>query len=391
MKPIYVVNSGLYCAAGDSAEAIWHSLAGAPGEAQAEDFSSSLPCETVEEWNIDRAFCVNDPALKELAIDRKTLRTMEKQARMGLFAASLAMNCNAASSLSILQSYDAERIGLFLGLPMVEDPAPPWSALERFHESNGREGMEEICLQETLPFTGLAQLNSNLCSHVAATWNFRGAMGAFSASCDAGLQAIIEAAYAISEDDASAVLAGGVSQKINPFLLLQFEHLGWVGPQAKMPGEGAAFLVLAKDKPAGTGIFISGVARGFARNGLFAADDKRYVISQALNVAGLVPQQIGWAISALDDAAEVAARQSLMPHLENASFDLGAALGFMGPAAPVCAMGLALHGLQLGELLATSNVGTVISHADAALAHVMITAAGTEGQYVVVILSREAA
>lgn len=371
-RTVYLIDGGTCCAAGEHIEAVWQHLA--TGKRNL----TELPCPAFEGWASPQVFSVDEPNAASLNVDRKLLRTMEKQAKLALHGAGLALG-----SSKVMQQHDKSRVGLYLGTPTVDEPVPTWSSLEALHESGANASLADIFLRETPPFTGLSQLNSSACAHIAGTFGMTGAMGAYSPFADAGLQAVIEGALSIADGENDAALAGGVGPKINPLLLLQYEHLGWTADNQRIPGEGAAFIVLNRDDDRPLRIRLSGYARGFCPD----AEDHRAVLQRALAMAGIPPADLDWILSS--DDGDHAALQALYG---DAALPMGGCLdacGSVGPALPVLDLLLAMHGMRERKRLLRSQPGMAHLEQQAPINHALIAAVSPEGQYAAVILSAE--
>jgi len=353
-RTVTLEQSGIVCAAGTDIEAIWRAIA------QDRRCGSDLPFPPVPGTPWTQAFAVDEPDLAGLGLDRRALRTMEKQARLALQGAALALQGSAA-----FNKIDKDRIGLYLGLPVVDDPVPPWPVLQAMHDDGLPALTTELCLRETPPFSALSDLNSSAGAHIAAHFGMTGAMGFCSPDADAGLQALIEAAQSIAEGENDAALAGAVAPKLNPLLMLQYGHRGWLADPMHVPGEGAAFVMLSADTA--PGVRIGGHARGFACDGPRDARRRDEVAMQAVQAAGLAPADIGWTLRA----------EQLWPWC-----------GDMGPALPMLALLLAAHGLRRRRRLC---LGPRAAEEPMGEAHALVTAGSHEGQCVAVVLTKEAA
>ena len=355
-RPVYLGAAGVLSAAGQGLEPVWQSaLHGGPAPA-----APPVPVLPGSPW--EAVFAVEEPTLSELGMDRRVMRTMEKQAKMAVHAAGLALRGDELAGAT-----DKARFGLYLGLPTVEDPVPPWPVLQAMHAQGLQRLTTELCLRETPPFSALSDLNSSAGAQVSARFGMTGSMGFFSPGADAGLQAVVEAALSVAEGESDAALAGGVAPKLNPLLMLQQKHFGWFADPSRIPGEGAALLTLSAqpDPQEGARIKVGGHARGFA---LSRPWERRRgeVAAQALTMAGLQAGDVGWTVGA----------ELPWPWC-----------GDMGPASPVLALLLAAHGLRLRRRLCT-EAGIVREEAMAS-PHALVTAQGPEGQCVAVVLTRE--
>ncbi|HVK94752.1 MAG TPA: beta-ketoacyl synthase N-terminal-like domain-containing protein [Noviherbaspirillum sp.] len=378
-RKAYLDGGATYCSAGIHIETIWQHLV------SGQRALSELPCPAFDSWPWPQVFTVEEPSFKTLNVDRKLLRTMEKQSAVALYGATLALRDSA-----VLGDYDKSRVGLYMGLPTVEDPAPTWSSLQMLHENGGRVGIAEACLRETPPFFALTQLNSSACAHIAGTFGMTGAMGAYSPFSDAGLHAVIEAALSLHESENDAALVGGVSQKINPLLLLQYEHLGWTKDPTRIPGEGAAFVVLNTEAKGTHRIWVSGYARGFISDD-FMPDAYAHILRQALSMASIDAADLDWMLADAESAGELAALRALYGAADIPLGGCRQACGVLGPAEPIVNLLLAEHGMHHGKRLCIRGADGLLTEELQPIRHALICTRGPEGQYVVVILSAELA
>ncbi|MCP4989754.1 MAG: hypothetical protein GY928_27965 [Colwellia sp.] len=200
-----------------------------------EPISSEL---TKESNYFDRPIFVShlaDKSLKELGAERMIRKTSEKQARWLI----------AAGVRSWRQYFERgdEHCGLFLGLgtvdcdeedtpEIIDDPTP--------------ENLSDAMLETRRPLVCLALLNSSATSHLAQLTCITGETISFSPLLDAGLNAFLEAFYAIQEQRVQHALCGGGSQKITPWHFLSYESL-WQGNDNLWFSDAAAFQILSAD------------------------------------------------------------------------------------------------------------------------------------------------
>ena len=379
IKPkVYFESGAAYCAAGDNIEAIWQRMAA--GQLNLSD----LPCPAFDSWPHPQVFLVEEPSAAWLKIDRKLLRTMEKQAKLAMYGATLALRDSSA-----LAKEDKSRIGLYLGLPTVDEPVPPWPLMQTMHESGDLHFDSEVMHREIPAFFGLSTLNSNACAHISGTYGMTGSMGVYSPFADAGLQAAIEAALSIINGENEMALVGGVSPKINPLLLLQYEHFGWINDAARIPGEGAAFVILNSTSNAACRVFLGGYARGFVDSAAEAETVQTAVLQAALAMARISANEVDWIFPCALCATECGALQTLTGSADLPLCSSADICGSLGPAGPVLNLLLAVHGMQHQKRLRFNQSGTALTEERGALKHALVTATGPEGQYVAVILSAE--
>lgn len=356
LRPVCIDSAAAFCAAGENLGAIWDALcSGQRGLRPWPDADDPPPSPWPEVLPIDA------PTAAALQVDRRTLRMMDKQAAMALLGASRAVQGSAAFATTA-----PEHIGLYLGLPTVDEPAPPWPVLQAAHAAGLAEPDTALCLRESPPFAGLTGLNATAAAHISSRFGLMGPMGICSPWADSGLQAFIEATLAIAEGHGDAAVAGAVSPKINPSLLLRLEAAGWWGDATRIPAEGAAFAVLSPRPPGPSDTRVAGHARGCVQPGTAAAAPaRRVLVDQALAAAQITRHDLGWTLD----------------HTH-------AWLGELGPAGPVLALLLAHEGLRRGRRLRIDAQGRV--HGDEALPspHALIVAEAPHGPCAALVLSQ---
>lgn len=377
-RPVRVEAAGIYAADGTALEDL---LAGRRAAPSPLPFASGwLPRA--------EAFAAAEPDLRSSVYDRKALRTMDKQARLALAA---AITCGAG-----LEPFaDPARVGLFMGMPTVEEPVPSWEALaELGPDPADRAAMLQTFLTSTPPMTGLILLNSTACSHVASQFGVTGPTGVFSPWADAGLQALVEAAWSIVEGDNNRALVGGAAPTLNPFLYLHYEAQGLLGQGEALPppGEGAAFVALRGGEPEAGAAVLSGYARLFEPDPAQAAAARARCIEAALESAAVTAAEVGWVLfdphcGRAGVAAELSALQAVFGGLP----PLGAwheAVGHLGPAQPVLNVAAAAEALGGAGRVVCDGAGRCLGRETAPLRHVLINASGFEGQFACLVMSR---
>lgn len=381
---VFIEPGGLVSAAATGVDSLWSALISDTLPA------TPLPCPAYDTWPWPQVYCAPEPGAAELGVDRKILRTMEKQAKMILQAACLTVD--ASPSLQNKQINPARR-GLYLALPTVDEAVPPWSLLETLQQESASPAQPTeldsavFLLREIPAFFGLSTLNSNACAHISARFGFMGAMAAYSPFADASFQALIDAVESIRNGENLQALVGAVSPKINPQLLVQYSHWGWDKLPARIPAEAAAFAVVGSQPQLAS---LSGYARGFVVDPADAAEQRATLLQQALSQAGISLDELDWFIAGEDGSSERAALQlagvsAKVPFLFSEAF-----LGYTGAAAPLVNINLALSGL-LKESRLSGDSQQGLQLVPGAARHIALSAAGPEGQYLIVIISREAA
>lgn len=378
IEPGAVVNSAVA-----GVDLIWQSLV------EGNIPRAPLPCPAYVGWPWPSVYLAPEPGAPELGVDRKILRTMEKQAKLVLYGACLTVD--AADRFHDKQ-VNATRRGLYLALPTVDEAVPPWSLLETLHQESAQPAQPseldsgEFLLREVPAFFGLSTLNSNACAHISARFGLMGAMAAHSPFADAAFQALIDALESIRNGENHLALVGAVSPKVNPQLLLQYDHRGWDRHATRVPAEAAAF-VTVDSKP---GPFqVSGYARGFIATPESSAKVRASLLQQALSRAGLNAADLDWYVAGDDDPAEQQALLDTGIDAQLPQLFVDAYLGYAGCAGPLVNLNIALAGLQRQTLL-TGDSRHSLQVQPRPLRHVALSACGPEGQYLIIIISREA-
>ncbi|MFI1204589.1 beta-ketoacyl synthase N-terminal-like domain-containing protein [Streptomyces sp. NPDC020883] len=384
---------GLHTAAGTGPGDLWEALvAGKDTRSPAEALAGPWP-------EFDTAFLVADPDAAALGVHRRVLRTSEKQARMALYGARLALAGPAERG-----PVGGPGWGLYLGLPTVDEELLRFSALDRLHRAAGSPAeVAALYGREVPPFSGLSHLNSTAAAHISAAFGLTGAMAAYSPFSDAGLQALIDGALSVAEGENEAALVGAVSPKVHPLLFAQYEELGWNGA---VPGEGAAFLLAERgggaDGGAGgpdgssagsgaPGARLAGYGRAFGAGPEDRAEAIAEAVHAALETAGTDAGGIGWVLPDAAWTADTARAQDAA--LERvfagtadrpAAFTAERATGVLGPAHPLAHTLLALHGLATGRRLAAD--GEVVREEALPAPRALVLACGARGQVCAVVL-----
>ncbi len=378
-QKIYLEYPGLYSSVGIGTNPLWQAL-------RTESIGPQ-PLEGASEyWPQQQAYPIQNLNLSFLGVDRKTLRTMTRQSHLALYGARLSL---AQMAPSIKQN--GHTCGLYLGLPTVDEEIPSWSVLERLETRPSLEDLATLFLRETPPFSGLTFLNSSACAHISATFELTGALATFSPFSDAGLQALIEGALSLVENENDMALVGAVSPGVTPVRILQYDALAWHSPQYL--GEGVASLMLRKGDTTESGVWIAGYGRTFGTTLDDRADALSHAIAQALDMAKVHPSDIHWILadSPWTEINRQAQHHALETHFmerRNALPILSAerVTGILGPAQPLMHVLLAQHGMRQGRRLLQNPDGTLQEEALIGEQSVLVIACGVYGQCVAVIL-----
>ncbi len=192
---------------------------------------------------------------KDWVANRKNLKLMSAATRFGIAAVKLAY---AAARLEGV--VDPQRLGLFVGagtaLGDSKDlqPAIDRAVADGAFDSQvfGSEGMHLIN-----PLWLLKGLSNNVLGFASADLDARGVNQNYCNSPPGGLQAIGEAAWALTEGKADALIAGGADSGVDAAHLTGFGRLEMLSPSGQVrpfgvghdgfaPGEGAAFVALER-------------------------------------------------------------------------------------------------------------------------------------------------
>ncbi|KUL53981.1 beta-ketoacyl synthase [Streptomyces sp. NRRL F-4489] len=336
-------------------------------------------------WPEERtAFLVDDPDAATLGVHRRVLRTSEKQARMALHGARLAL-----AGPSERGPVGGPGWGLYLGLPTVDEELLRFEALERLHKAAESPGeVAALYGREVPPFSGLSHLNSTAAAHISAVCGLTGAMAAYSPFSDAGLTALIDGVLSVAEGENEAALIGAVSPKVHPLLYVQYEELGWNGA---VPGEGAAFLLAQRAGDGAPGARLAGYGRAFGAAGEDRAAAIAEAVHAALEAAGTDAAGIGWVLPDSAWSAEAArAQEAALDRVfagvgqRPAPFTAERATGVLGPAHPLAHTLLALHGLATGRRLAAD--GGAVREEPLPAPRALVLACGARGQVCAAVL-----
>jgi hypothetical protein len=368
-------NPGLYSAAGLGVENVW--------EALRTEHQPTEPGVSLLSPGTDTAetFAVPDPDAATLGVHRKTLRTTAKQTRLAMYGAQL--------SLHEISDLDGPEWGLFLGLPTVLNPLVPKNLLPQQDEiALSPAEVAELYLRELPPFFALTDSNNIMAGHIAIRFGITGPTAVYSPFSDAGMQALIDGALAVAENDCDKALVGAASPQISPWQAMQYQDLGWNGASA--PGEAAAFLVAEH----GGEIALTGYSRAFA-----AGPTRREVVADtlrnAIQMAGLSRADVGWVLADSSWTDEVAqAQHTAIGDVfgdDVPVFSTERAIGITGPAQPLVHVLLARHGLLNGLRLVPPDDGSRNAATQEALPRqkaVVTLGCGVHGQVAAVVLER---
>lgn len=264
-RPVYLLESAVLNAAGDSVEALY----GPAPTAQALEFAT------------DRlGFSLPVPRLPTDLFDRKLQRSVEAQSlRLLHCAARLGPGLEALG-------LPPERIALTAAIPEVDAPSPGWEAVAAMRQQPSQWLAQWFV--NTPPLHSLTLLNSSSMAYLAEALACRGPMAGYCGQEGAGLDALFEASHYIAEGRADAALVVSASPNITPALFLREVELE-EGTVPLIPGEGAAACLLAVGpaKSDTRNVRIAGHGRGYlsapAQSGARQTDILARVLNQVLS------------------------------------------------------------------------------------------------------------
>lgn len=225
---------------------------------------------------------------------------------------------------------DRDMLGLFVATDVV-DPEPDdiLPALRASRDKDGRFDLTRFFaggFRSLHPLWPLAQLNNVAVGQVAIDLAVRGENAVFGSEADAGVRAVLEAAWSVEEGHSRAALVGATAPRAGPFSEARAYVEGW--PPARPLGQGAAALLLGTSpapRPRGTVSIVAGTTGHGAGDDAAAWED---VIEHAL-AAGGGPQPV--VVHAPDEADLTRALAALgLASIERR--DLEAGVGHLGPA-----------------------------------------------------------
>ena len=327
---IVFTGSGAICGAGTSVDSIW--------EAVCEGRSSVGPIVQwdAEDWPVSIAAEIQGINNRTLVEDRKLHKFLSRTDMLGLYVSDQAIR--QSGLVDHRDALDAEavvhfndRSGVFAGsgggnYNYNYDFFPLLTEANGDMEIFGRE------LGNTVhPMWLLRILPNNVLCHVGIRYGFKGTNACVTNQCVGGLSAVVEAAYAIREDEADRAVVAGHDGPIDAETMMNFEHVGLLAKEALRPfdvdrdgtvlGEGAAAFTLETLEGAqarGTEIlaeFLGSGSTSEATGVLGIQPDGEGLIRAielALEDAGMGPGEIGMIVAhgngtPASDASEVMA------------------------------------------------------------------------------------
>lgn len=226
---VAVTGVGLITPLGDDLAQLSEALRQQRSALQATDELELLPCAL--------AGLVERVDLRPWLRRRKDRKLLSRAAQLALPAAGAALGAWPG---------DREELGLFLGIgrepPDTGDSEPSLAASQRRGQlcpqalsTRGRELYPPLLPLLTLPNLVL--------SHISINLGIRGWNGTVAGQAAAGLGALVEGCYAITEGRCPAALVGGADSRVDFGSARDLYRMGRAGPE-RAPAEGAVFLLL---------------------------------------------------------------------------------------------------------------------------------------------------
>lgn len=301
------------------------------------------------------------------------------------------------------------RIGIFLG---AESGRAPFSTLHALTRAAGGGPQFNHVLFGQQARVLAQQFDASITSPAAVTSTLAREFGALgpaltlSLACSSSASAILEAARAIRLGECDLALCGGVGADIDPLMLAGFGRLGALSERGIscpfdvrrdgfVVGEGAALLVLAKERGAAT-VELAGEGRSLDAYHLTAPDPHGAGAMQAMRAAlamagakGVDYIQAHGTSTPLNDAIEAQALQQVFgaqlarAKVSSVKGALGHWIAGAGALGFLCAYGALADGI----VLPTANLTQPDSACD--LPHVLPPAMATEPQAFGLALERQ--
>src|SRR6187399_521063 len=209
-----------------------------------------------------RSFEVKALSQPESAIEKRARLLMSRSAILASMATDAALRETGWHPLPRRQG-ELENVGFYLGVgasggSVAELTALLAASVESRELSLTRFGNQGLAAVNPL-FAFQLMNNFTLC-HSAISHGTQGPNAAFFSRGTGTVVALLEAAYAILEDDCGRALAGGADSAVHCVTWAELVREGW-SERGLVPGEGAALLALAHpDAPSGALGFLDHVS-----------------------------------------------------------------------------------------------------------------------------------
>ena len=231
---------------------------------------------------------------------------------------------------------DRDAVGLFVATDVV-DPEPD-DILPALRASTDKDGGFDLTrffaggFRSLHPLWPLAQLNNVAVGQVAIDLAVRGENAVFGSEADAGVRALLEAAWSVQEGHTRAALVGATAPRAGAFAEARAYVEGW--PADRPLGQGACALLLGTSpapRPRGAVSILAGTTGHGAGDDATAWED---VIEHALSSAGGPTPVV---VHAPGEPALTEALGALgMASIERR--DLEAGVGHLGPASALAVL-----------------------------------------------------
>lgn len=300
---IAITGAGVVSPLGHTPSALADALiAGAAAPAPIEQFDASpFPCPLGAR--------VKDFKARDWVDNRKNLKLMSDAVRFGLAAVRKAAT---DAGITAGDQIAADRLGIFVGAGTAfGDTRDLLPALEKGLTEAGKFDARQFA-QEGVPLINplwlLKGLSNNVLGFASAALDAQGINQNYCHSGAGGLLAIGEAAWALAEGRADAIIAGGADNAVTPARLTGFGRLGLLMDSDKaedarpfdrnargfIPGQGAAFVTLERGADAkARGAQIHGYVRGFGQ-GQGAERLMRPEVAPVVRAARRALELAGW-------------------------------------------------------------------------------------------------
>lgn len=259
-RRVVVTGLGVLAPNGNDTETFWSALrAGQSGIRAVEAFDpGGFPVKVAGE--------VRDFKAKNYVPNRKALKIMGQNIRLGVAASQLAMQHAGLKETPP----DPERFGVVMGAGIVPTNVEEiGDAIVHSLDDSGAFSVAEFGSRgkdRLFPLWLLKHLPNMVAAHISIIHDAQGPNDTIVTACSASTQAIGEAARIIERGDADVVITGGADSRIDPLSFVSYSLLGAVSEADRAPeqvsrpfdrgrdgfvlGEGAACLIFESEEHA---------------------------------------------------------------------------------------------------------------------------------------------
>ena len=168
---------------------------------------------------------------------RKSMKVMSRAAKLGLSAASLAVQDSGLN----LSEEDPEAVGVVIGTGVVPvdmgEIAPVMARALASGEFNAGAMPNADGSNAVFPLWLVKHLPNMVAAHISMAFNCQGPNNTIDTACVAGTQAVGESFRSIARGEADIILAGGADSRIDPLMLLGYAALGTLSTSTLNPAE----------------------------------------------------------------------------------------------------------------------------------------------------------